>query len=387
MEKLCKTELCTGCGACAAVCPVGCIHMEPDNEGFLQPVIRTEQCVGCDRCKRACPILGTHSRPDNETEVYAAIHRDEAVRSGSTSGGVFSLLCEWIFAQNGVVYGAAYDRDFTVVHCPVEKMEDLYRLRGAKYTQSRIADTFSQVREQLERGRYVLFSGTPCQVGGLISFLGKDYEKLILVDLICHGVPSPKVWRHYVDYRSGKDACGQKPEGINLRSKETGWPGYSIRFDYPDGQVYSAPNSLDPYLRGFVGNLYLRPSCYHCSFKGSTRQSDFTLGDYWGVWSQLPEFHDGKGTSLVLLHTPKAKNIWKQVAEYMRCSEAPEDPLADNPSALESSVLTDKREQFFARFEQEDFQMLIDELCPRPGRPKKLSFLRRCIRKVRRILN
>ena len=386
MEKLCKKELCTGCGACAAVCPVGCIHMEPDMEGFLQPVIRTEQCVGCNRCRNVCPILTERSQPDERTEAYAAIHADEWIRAVSTSGGIFSLLCDWVFARGGIAFGAAYDAQFRVVHCSVEHAEDLYRLRGAKYAQSSLGDTFSQVREQLRKERYVLFSGTPCQVGGLLSYLGKDYEKLILVDLICHGVPSPKVWQHYVDYRSMKDAGGQKPAGINLRSKETGWPGYSIRFDYPDGQFYSAPNTEDPYLRGFVGNLYLRQSCHNCCFKGSTRLSDFTLGDYWGVWSQLPEFHDGKGTSLVLLHTQKAKNIWEQTAVHMRCSEAPENSLADNPSALESSVLTEKRQQFFGRFEQEDFLLLMDELCPRPAGPAKSSFLRRCLRKVRRIL-
>lgn len=386
MEKLCKTELCTGCGACAAVCPVGCITMEPDNEGFLQPVIQAEKCVGCNRCQQICPILTECSLPGDATVAYAAINADEQVRFNSTSGGVFSLLCNWVLEHNGDIFGAAYDDDFHVTHWRVEDVRDLYKLRGAKYAQSRLGNTFSQAQACLKEGRYVLFSGTPCQIGGLVSFLGKDYEKLILVDLICHGVPSPKVWQHYIDYRSAKDACGQKPVRINLRSKETGWPGYSIRFDYPDGQFYSAPNSQDPYLRGFVGNLYLRQSCYNCHFKGSTRQSDFTLGDYWGVWSQLPEFHDGKGTSLVLLHTEKAKKVWSQVAENMRISKATANPLADNPSALTSPELTDKRAQFFERFAQEDCQELIEELCPRPSTVAKPSFLRRCIRKVRSIL-
>lgn len=386
MEKLCKTELCTGCGACAAVCPVGCITMEADSEGFLRPVILEEKCVGCNRCQQVCPILTECSLPDDATIAYAAINTDEQVRYGSTSGGVFTLLCNWMLEQNGVIFGAAYDDNYHVVHCRVEDVSDLYKLRGAKYAQSSLGNTFKQVQTCLKEGKYVLFSGTPCQIGGLVSFLGKDYEELILADLICHGVPSPRVWQHYINYRCARDADGKKPVSINLRSKETGWPRYSIRFDYPDGAFYSAPNSQDPYLRGFVRDLYLRPSCYNCHFKGRTRQSDFTLGDYWGVWSQMPEYHDGKGTSLVLIHTEKGKKMWGQISTHMRCEEAPAAALVDNPSALTSSAFTDQREQFFARFRQEDFQTLIDELCPKPAAPAKPSFLSRCVRKARSIL-
>lgn len=387
MEKLCKVELCTGCGVCAAVCPVRCITMEADDEGFLRPLIHAGKCMSCHRCQQVCPILTARSLPENETVAYAAINTDEQVRLNSTSGGVFSLLCNWVLERNGVIFGAAYDDDFNVVHCQIHDSSDLYKLRGAKYAQSKLGDTFVQVQAYLKNGRFVLFSGTPCQIGGLVSFVGKDYEKLILIDLICHGVPSPKVWKHYIDYRSARDADRQKPVSINLRSKETGWPSYCIRFDYPDGAVYSAPNSQDPYLRGFVRDLYLRPSCYNCHFKGSARLSDFTLGDYWGVWSQMPECHDGKGTSLVLIHTKKGKALWAEIAAHMQYKEAPATALADNPSALTSSVLTRQREQFFAHFRLEDFHTLINKLCPDPASSAALSFLCRCIRKVRNLLN
>lgn len=382
MERLCKPELCTGCGACAAACSLQCIRMIPDAEGFLRPDINLQACIGCGHCQKACPIVESHKLPDNKTIAYAAISTDEQIRYASTSGGIFTLLGRWVLEQGGIVFGAAYDDDFRVIHCAAEYPDDLCRFRGAKYAQSQLGNTYRQVQSCLKDGRYVLFSGTPCQVGGLVSFLGKDYDRLILVDLICHGVPSAKVWAHYISYRSTQDADGEKPLAINLRSKESGWPGYSIRFDYPNGKVYTAPNSRDPYLRGFVGNLYLRPSCYNCNFKGSVRLSDFTLGDYWGVWSQLPEYHDGKGTSLVLLHTEKAKSIWKDIlCDCKYCKVDISTALAENPSALLSPSTKENREQFFERYSQEDFSALVGELCPIPIR-KKQSFIYRIAKKI-----
>lgn len=387
MERLCESALCTGCGACAAACPAGCIRMIPDAEGFLRPETDTERCTSCGRCRAVCPVLAVPASADTVPDAWAAVHTDDGIRGASTSGGVFTALSRWVLDRGGIVFGAAYDADFRVFHCAVEHPDDLQRLRGAKYAQSALGDTFRRVRASLREGRYVLFSGTPCQVAGLVSYLGRKDERLILVDLICHGVPSPAVWQRYISWRGEQDADGQKPCRVNLRSKETGWPGYSIRFDYPDGRHYTAPNTQDPYLRGFVGNLYLRPSCHACQFKGAARCSDFTLGDYWGVWDQMPEYHDGKGTSLVLLHTPQAKQLWNAIARQLRF--APADAaaaLAENPSALTASPLTPKRAAFFAEDAQADFGTLVDTLCPRPKPPAKPTLLRRILRKLRRIL-
>ena len=387
MEKLCKPELCTGCGACASACPKGCITMEADAEGFLQPHVDAETCINCGKCTKICPILSQSGQIAGNTVAYAAVHNDAQVRNSSTSGGVFSLLCDWVLAENGIVFGAAYDDDFMVAHGAVEDAGELPGLRGAKYAQSRLGNTYAQVRDQLEKGRYVLFSGTPCQVGGLRSYLGKEYENLVLVDLICHGVPSPAVWRHYIEHRSRKDAAGQRPVAVNLRSKETGWAGYSVRFDYADGRKYAARNSQDPYIRGFVQNLYLRPSCYQCHFKGAERASDFTLGDYWGVWDQLPECHDDKGTSLILVHTEKAHRILEAMSCKMQYRQVDlSKALEGNPSALVSSSHTEKREDFLKRYQEEDFDRLVDRLCPKPA-PQKTSLVRRVVRKLKRVLH
>ena len=387
MERLCQKELCTGCGACAAACPKNCIAMEPDSEGFLRPVIREEDCVHCGLCGKICPIRLPREEGAGETAAYGAMSHDRETRLASTSGGIFTLLCRWVLDRGGVIFGAAWGEDFSVTHCRVESPADIGRLRGAKYAQSALGDTFVQVRECLEQGKTVLFSGTPCQVGGLKAYLGKDYVNLILVDLICHGVPSPAVWQHYLQYRSQTDARGEKPIAVNLRSKESGWPGYAARFEYGDGTVYSALNRQDPYLRGFVGGLYMRPSCHDCHFKGIRRQSDFTLGDYWGVWDRQPHLHDGAGTSLVLLHTDRAMEIWQRLSpemEYQVVNAA--DALAENPSALVSAALTEKREIFFETWRNRDFSALVEQLCPLPPPPQKPSFAKRVIRKLRSLI-
>lgn len=289
------------------------------------------------------------------------------------------------------MFGAAYADDFSVAHGCVEKASDLSKLRTAKYAQSAIGDSYRRAKTFLEQGRYVLFSGTPCQIGGLRTFLGKDYGRLLTVDLICHGVPSPAVWEHYIQYRGEQDAQGERPTSINLRSKESGWAGYSIRFDYAGGQTYRMPNSQDPYLRCFVKDLCLRPSCYACSFKGIDRCIDFTLGDYWGVWSQLPELDDNQGTSIVLLHSEKAKRIWPELLPGMKAVQVDADQcFSENPSALSSATEPDDRQMFLSRYQSEDFSDLADELAPIPIPPKPqtsvTSILHRAAHKIKRML-
>lgn len=385
---LCKMELCTGCAACANACPKRCIQMAADTEGFLRPVVDAAQCVDCGACQRACPILHPVTC-DNKTVAYAAIHKDEGIRMESTSGGVFSLLCQWIFDRGGIVFGAAYADDFSVEHRCVRSMDELAILRTAKYAQSRIGNSFQAVKQYLNDGQWVLFSGTPCQVGGLRDFLGKEYERLVLVDLVCHGVPSPAVWSQYIDYRSKMDASGAAPTTINLRSKETGWPGYSAYFGYENGAHYSAKCTEDPFLRCFVGNLCLRPSCYECRFKGISRASDFTLGDYWGVWSQLPDYNDGKGTSIVLIHSEKGRKIWPELEGQMRLQQVDAAHCMDeNESALVSAVLSENRTEFMMRYASEDFQMLVQEFLPQTA--EKItwqSVLRSIANKLRQLIH
>ena len=317
--------------------------------------------------------------------AYGAINLDSQTRQNSTSGGVFTLLGQWVLQHGGVVFGAAYNEDFSVAHCRVESVDDLWKLRGAKYSQSVLGSAYLETAELLKEGRYVLFSGTPCQIAGLKAFLKSDDDKLILVDLICHGVPSPQIWRHYINYRKCMDADGENPTSINLRSKKSGWPGYSVCFEYTNQMHYDMLNIKDSYLWGYINNLFLRPSCYNCKFKGEHRESDFTLGDFWGVWDQYPQIHDGLGTSLTLIHTKKAEQIWTKVSDKMTCEEVDGfRALENNPAAVCSPEWTQKRELFFREYLKEDFQKVVDGLCPKPEALPKGSRWKRLVKKIYR---
>lgn len=375
---------CTGCGACAAGCPVQCIEMQVDREGFRYPQLDTSRCISCQKCENVCPVI-RKSPPQAQPRAYAVKHRDDAVRIRSSSGGVFPALAEFVLTNGGAVCGAVYAEDFSVVHQIAEDAAGTQKMQGAKYAQSRTEHLFAEIRRILEAGQWLLFVGTPCQVAGVKAFLGKDYEKLILVDMICHGVPSPKAWEKYLRYRRGKDAGDAAISAINQRDKCSGWSnyGYSVRIDYQNGKTYCAQQSKDVYLQGFVNNLYLRPSCAQCPFKGNLRCSDLTLGDYWGVWEQYPQADDNKGVSLVLVNTQKGAAYWGRIGEAL--DSFPVDlqvALAQNPSAVNSSAPHEKRDLFFERMDTCEFDVLVSGLLF--GAPKKQSLLRRILRKIRK---
>lgn len=383
--RLADIDHCTGCTACKATCPRECIQMVPDQDGFLYPLIDEKKCVECGLCHNVCPVLKI-APEKSDGQAYAAINLDDKIRKASSSGGIFTLLCKWIIKYGGVVFGAAYDEHYNVYHCCINNEMDLARLRVAKYAQSDLCDTFQQVKEYLKIGQYVLFSGTPCQIAGLVNFLKQDYEKLILVDFVCHGVPAPAVWTQYILYRSKMDSSGSTPVSINLREKNTGWTGYSVRFLYADGSEYKNVNSKDAYIRSFVGNLDLRLSCYCCHFKGIKRISDFTLGDYWGVWSQEPGFHDDKGTSVVIVHTLKGQKIWDDIKPLIRYKALDINScFNENTSALVSPKLPPLREEFMSCYRREDFTELVDRLAPIFFKhPENNSLIHRIIRKMGR---
>ena len=339
------SDVCTGCGACASTCPVDCIRMVEDKEGFLQPKVDGKKCIGCHRCEKTCPILNKEPIKKGQTKAFAAINKDEAVRMRSSSGGVFHALAKWVVEQGGVVFGARFDEHWEVMHDYAETLEGVEAFMGSKYIQSRIGNTYKQAKTFLEDGRWVLFSGTPCQLGGLRAYLGKEYDRLVQVDLICHGVPSPKVWRSYLKENLKRGVV----KTVSFRDKENGWK------DSQNVLISATANTIrerqmdNLFFRGFIRNVYLRRSCYSCQFRSCHRNSDLTIADYWGVQDLCPEMFDDKGTSLVFSHTRLGNEMIQQKGSgvvYME--QALDDAVRYNPS-MESDVPKDNRRRWFFR--------------------------------------
>lgn len=376
---------CTGCGTCAASCHLNCITMQTDQEGFRYPEINTSCCVSCRKCEAACPVLNKF--PAQEVhQAYGVKHKDDHIRNGSSSGGVFPALASFALNNGGAVCGAVYTDTFNVEHRLIEDVSEIPKMQGAKYTQSCTEHLFRQMRNILEEGRWLLFIGTPCQTAGFRKYLGKKYDKLILVDMICHGVPSPVAWKKYLEHRIEKDSKNSGIAAINQRDKSSGWSRYrySMRIDYKNGSTYCVPQYQDPYMRGFVNNLYLRPSCAQCSFKGTERCADITLGDYWGVWEQHPEFDDDRGVSLVMVNTEKGLYFWNRIRDNLEVLPVSNpEALTHNQSAQKSSPEHPKRSEFFTRVKNADFDKLVGELLS--GVPEKKRPIRELIRKLIKI--
>lgn len=349
---------CCGCTACVHICPVKCIEIKEDEEGFLYPAICKEKCINCHKCETVCPI--ENSRNDNtETNTFVGFNKNEAVRNQSSSGGIFSLVAEWILSQKGVIFGAAFDENFEVCHIAAETEEKLSKLRGSKYVQSRLGDSYVLVKHYLENNRKVLFTGTACQIAGLKNYLKKDYENLYTVDVLCHGVPSPKIWKMYLEHK--KKQYNATIENIEFRSKESGWKSYSFNMEFPDNHRYCVKFYEDKYMQMFLGNIDLRPSCHDCRFKGFPRISDMTVGDSWGIESYMPEMDDDRGTSVILVHSQKGRQMLDAVKESLNIREASLDKALPITAESRLSVrMHPNRKKFFAGVSKgENF----DDLC------------------------
>lgn len=341
MPNLATKEYCTGCTACASACPKGCISMIPDENSFLCPVIDVDRCISCGLCEKVCPVISPPKKPESEPLAYAAHSRDERMRLESSSGGVFTELAKAVLEAGGAVFGAAYNEQFEVVHICVESEAELTKLRGAKYAQSDMRGVFTEVKARLDAGQKVMFSGTPCQVGGLKTYLRKDYENLLTVDFVCHSVPSPMAWQEYVKYRAEQDNGGELPESINLRAKETGWSRYqySNLFQYGGGVAHTAKSGDSLYMKLFVGGYINRESCANCQFKGYSRVSDLTIGDFWGIWDIAPEMDDNKGTSVILVQSERGVELLEQISEQLVLKPVtPEEASLQNQAILKSSA-------------------------------------------------
>lgn len=473
MIRIDNKKDCCGCGACEQICPKRCISLIEDSQGFLYPETDASICVDCGLCERVCPAvrpaetfvtnklggqpnvsepidavtsnkLGGQPEVSAPMEVFAAKNHDASVRKGSSSGGVFSMLAESVLEHGGVVFGAMFNDGCEVVHGYVETSDQFIRLRGSKYVQSRIGNSFREVYHFLKEGRTVLFSGTPCQVAGLCNFLKIScanahscLDNLLLVDIVCHGVPSPMVWRDYLSSSRGMAKSGTNPNSksnsnnnsivnsrhksqfedaseiptgasvnfrdksreektavshssvsVNFRDKSHGWQNYRVVID-GKSEYYA----LNPFMAGFLQNYYLRPSCYSCPVKSCSIYhskcgdvpkvftSDITLGDYWGIEAVHPEFFDDMGVSLVIVHTSKGVEAMARLAVDSLKSDFA-SALKKNPSIVSNPEIPAHYDDFWTAYKKEGIAA-IGKFATTPSKAHILkSRFRRLIRRL-----
>ncbi|MBR5321989.1 MAG: Coenzyme F420 hydrogenase/dehydrogenase, beta subunit C-terminal domain [Clostridia bacterium] len=301
---------CTGCGACVNICPKRCISMKQDKEGFCYPVIEESACIGCKKCEKVCGNLDVQK---NNIPQSAHIGYSKKYQMDGSSGGIIGELAKCVL-EDGVVYGAAFADDFSVEHIRVETLTDLPQIFKSKYTQSRVGDSFINVKKDLENNKNVLFTGTSCQIAGLNAFLGKKYENLITVEMICHGVPSPGIWQSYLKERANERSI----EDVNFRDKRISWNKFCISMKFSDGSEYCSVAGEDDYMKRFLGDYILRSSCYNCEFRGVKRVADITLGDAWcekKVLSKLPQYTNG--VSSVIINSKKGLELFQKTQEKL----------------------------------------------------------------------
>ncbi|MBR2590418.1 MAG: Coenzyme F420 hydrogenase/dehydrogenase, beta subunit C-terminal domain [Clostridia bacterium] len=307
-----RAEQCCGCGACVSACARDAITMKEDEAGFMYPAVDESLCVKCGRCKDVCVFAEKGAGANAAPQVYAAAHKNKNIQKTSSSGGLFSALAQAVLDKGGAVFGAAWAEDMTLAHICVQNEKELAKLRGSKYVQSMTGTTFREAKKMLEEGRYVCYSGTPCQIAGLKAYLGKDYENLLTVDIICHGVPSMKMLQDDLKYVAGENYS--KITDVKFRDKRYGW-GVKGSVRTADATLkYNAGTS--PYYFYFLKGEVYRESCYHCRFPAEGRQGDITLGDYWGIRTDLikkmGDVNPDWGISCVLVNNEKGKQWFKQ---------------------------------------------------------------------------
>lgn len=339
-------EDCCGCTACANKCPKNAITMKEDEEGFKYPSIDKKKCINCGICKKICPILNRLQLNGFEQKAYIFQNKNEEVRKDSTSGGFYSSIGEYVINNGGIVYGASYNDNFIIEHSKATTLEELKKFRKSKYVQSDLKNIFSDIKLELDNNRIVLFSGTPCQVSGLKSFLNKEYEKLITVDIMCHSVPSPLFFEIYKKYIL-KKMKAKTIKSINFRDKSKYGYKYSMMTIETDNGVYSEGIDTDPYLRAFFGDYSVRPSCYNCKFKTQKRVSDITIWDCFNINEIDKSYDDDKGTTRILVQSKKGDSILKKI-ENTKIKEIELNDAVKNVKEMTNSVRYEsKREGFF----------------------------------------
>lgn len=389
MIQIIKKEDCVGCNACVQRCPKQCISMHEDEQGFLYPKVDVSLCINCGICEKVCPVIN-QAEPKKPLTVYAARNLDPEVQKNSSSGGVFYALAKSIIEEGGVVFGAKFNNKWEVVHDYAETLEGVKAFQGSKYVQSRIGDNYAKAEKFLKDGRKVMFTGTPCQLAGLRLFLRKDYgDQLLKVDVVCHGVPSPLVWREYLRYITARPKgapAGKNTDfislngipalaGISFRDKKLGWEkfGFSVRAaatkgsgknsDFPSAirqttevkDFFFEPLDVNLFMQIFLKDLDLRPSCYDCPAKSGKSNSDLTIADFWGIRFAYPELYDFNGVSLILGLSEKGHLTLSSIPEISMTEVEYKHALNANPSIERSATVPKQYNLFWREFHSNGF--------------------------------
>lgn len=353
-----KKENCCGCTACKSICPTKAIKMFSNEEGFLYPQIDQSLCIDCGLCRKVCPFINQVDTSENYSEpiVYAVKHKNNNIRKTSTSGGVYTAISDYSLKNSGSVYGAKFDDNFNVIHSKATTHEGREKFKGSKYVQSDLKDIFKDIQYELNNGKDVLFTGTGCQAAGLKNFLNKTHtksEKLIVNDIICHGTPSPLLWKDYLNFIQ----VDNKLVDYSFRYKEKGWRGYNVKAQFENGKVEINTLRLKSFTVLFGSDMALRPSCYNCPFANIKRPSDIMIGDFWGIEKTIPEIDDNKGISLVLISTPKGKAVYDKIRGELEDWES-DIKACLQPNLIKPTKMPDKREEFWHDYFEKGFDFV-----------------------------
>lgn len=383
---------CTGCAACMNACPTGAVIMPLGEDGFYRPYVDSAACINCGKCLKTCPVYNDDRlmelqapKPEKiETEFYFGWSLDREIRRKSSSGGFFSELARYAFSRGGCIFGVSVGEQAHPFTCKAESMEELELLRGSKYLQARVGLAYQEVRRELKNGRFVIYAGTPCQIGGLKAFLGKDYENLVTVDLICHGVPSYNLMRRYIETMAERTGHEPKVKRMYWRDKRRGWyqHQYGMCMVWGNGDETYSGRPHDLFQRGFLRDFFLNEGCHHCRYTGLERKlPDLTMADAWEIWLHRPEIDYADGVSLLLAHTVKGRTTLQALPRFECHPANGHIALRYNPAILHSWPAPPRKAACLRDFETMPLQRLLDKyapIVPRVSVKKKLvSFLQR----------
>lgn len=370
---------CCACGACANICPKNAILMSTDDMGFYYPKIDNKKCIKCGLCKKVCAFQNMNVEFEEPILSYAAQHRDIRLLQSSSSGGVFAAISSIILNRNGVVFGCAYNDIMQAEHVCINNKSDLEKIHGSKYVESNLKDNYKKTKEYLKKGKWVLFTGTPCQIAGLKAYLGNDYYNLVTIDLICHGVPSSEFFRDYI--RHLEQEMHSDIIDFKFRDKSKGW-GILGKVKYKNGNSV-CEKIIFPIFSSYItyflkGDIY-RDSCYTCKYAGGRRQGDFTMGDYWGIDDNYEEIYAKNGVSILLVNTKKAVDFLEELQSHMILHETSYSNASIQNRQLVQPVRISKfRETIFETWRKGGYKAVDDLYC----RSNRINFLLFKIKKL-----